>query len=259
MTKPHPLVEELTAAAERFDQMWRAEYGPFTRLAAVRRPIVRMRRIWHALITEALFRGYSLHVNQDRRNRYDMGRLVVQIGPDAYDIDLRGDSTTPLRLSVPDDTQRRRRSDGWADKNGGPIERRLGEVFTTIELRAERAIEQRAAQERRDAERHQEWKSAMREATRRYEEDQRREVIGRRVADVEYTDDVRAYARALVVRAAEVGPPRDDSVRAWAEWAREHADSIDPRRLKAGMPTIPEPQPEQLKPYLRGFSPYGPY
>ena len=174
VTKPHPLVEELTAAVERIDQMWREQYGPFTRLAALRRPIVRMRRIWQGLITEALFRGYTVYIERDRSDRHDSGRLAVQIGLDVYDIVLRGDSTTPLCLWVPDDTQRRRRGDTWTDKGGGPIEQRLGEVFTTIERRAERAIEQRAEQERRDAERRRQWKSVMAEATTRYEEDQRR-------------------------------------------------------------------------------------
>jgi hypothetical protein len=58
-------------------------------------------------------------------------------------------------------------------------------VFTTIERRAERAIEQRAEQERRDAERRWQWKSVMAEATKRYEEDQRREAIAGRIADAE--------------------------------------------------------------------------
>ena len=83
-------------------------------------------------------------------------------------------------------------------------------------------------------------------------------MIAGRIADAGYADDVRAYAHALLVRAAELDSPRGGAL-AWAAWARKYADGIDPRRLQAGMPTIPAPQPDQLKPYLRGFSPDGPY
>ena len=257
--KPHPLVEELTAAVERPDQLWRAKYGPYTSLAARRRPIVRMRRIWQALVTEAAFREYSVRVEQERRSYYDTGWLAVEIGQDSYRIGLDADSTRPLQLRLPDDTQRRRHDDTWADADGTSIEARLGEVFTKIEQRAELAIARRAEEERRAVERRRSWEVAMADAKRRFAEDHRRQVIAQRLADVEYADDIRAYGRALRKRAADLPTERAAGVRLWADWAERHADRIDPREAKAGMPMPVDPGPEQLKPYLRGLSPYGPY
>jgi phosphatidylserine/phosphatidylglycerophosphate/cardiolipin synthase-like enzyme len=36
---------------------------------------------------------------------------------------------------------------------------------------------------------------------------------------------------------------------AWARWAAQYADSIDVRQTGDGMPAIPDPKPEELKPY----------
>jgi hypothetical protein len=68
VTNPHPIVEELTAAVEYPDKLWRQKYGPCNSLVARRRPIVRMRRIWQAVVAEAMFRGYSVHVDHNRRD-----------------------------------------------------------------------------------------------------------------------------------------------------------------------------------------------
>jgi hypothetical protein len=37
----------------------------------------RIRRIWQAIIDEALFRGYSVDFRYSRRDTYDRGQLVV--------------------------------------------------------------------------------------------------------------------------------------------------------------------------------------
>jgi hypothetical protein len=83
-------------------------------LAARRRPIVRMRRIWQAVVAEALLRGYSVRVNHNRRNHYDHGTLVVKIGPDDFPISLNGNSAMPMRLSILGERSSwRRRDDTW--------------------------------------------------------------------------------------------------------------------------------------------------
>jgi hypothetical protein len=45
---------------------------------------------------------------------------------------------------------------------------------------------------------------------------------------------------------------------AWADWIDAYADTIDSRRHLTGMPAVPEPDPDELRAYLHGFSPYGP-
>jgi hypothetical protein len=51
-------------------------------------------------------------------------------------------------------------------------------------------------------------------------------------------------------------PDRRD-VLAWSGWANARAEAMDPMRHPAGMPKLPEPKADDLRPYLRGMSPYG--
>lgn len=44
----------------------------------------------------------------------------------------------------------------------------------------------------------------------------------------------------------------------WLDWAREYRQSINPLAKPLAMPSVPKPKPDELKPYLRGWSPYGP-
>jgi hypothetical protein len=63
---------------------------------------------------------------------------------------------------------------------------------------------------------------------------------------------IRDYCRAL-----EESHGEDLAVVALIEWIREHAQRVD----DSGPPAIPGPleaSSEQLKPFLGGFSPYGP-
>lgn len=48
------------------------------------------------------------------------------------------------------------------------------------------------------------------------------------------------------------------SSRQWLEWATSYRDRIDPLRKKLQMPVIPNPDAEALKPYLDGWSYWGP-
>ncbi|WP_328967491.1 hypothetical protein [Streptomyces sp. NBC_00239] len=52
--------------------------------------------------------------------------------------------------------------------------------------------------------------------------------------------------------------PEADSTRQWLEWARAYARSLDPLRELPGMSAPREPDPEELKLYLNGWSPRGP-
>jgi hypothetical protein len=71
-----------------------------------------------------------------------------------------------------------------------------------------------------------------------------------------------AYCMALERRIGELDGAVDesalDSARRWLEWARGYVRSIDPLSRLPKMPNTWEPTPEELKPYLKGWSSYGP-
>jgi hypothetical protein len=242
-----PLVQELLQALERQE---RRLYGYHYQIMARKKPVVRMRRLWQAIINEARFRGYAVHVSQNHRDAYDAGSLVVRIGPGECKIHLYGDTVTPLRLRMSTDPpQRRGRGDVWADADGVSVEQRLGEVFTRIEQLAEQQIEQREAQRRRDERQRQARLAAETRARQAFAEDHRRQVIAQRIDEVRYADDVRAYGQRLRAAVGRAPEGRRDAVRAWALWAEQYAKSIDPRCTLAGAPVVPHPDWSQLRSY----------
>jgi hypothetical protein len=253
--KPHPLVVELVEAAERPERLFaeRWEKPPPPRTA----PVVRMTRIWQAILDEALFRGYDVRVDLDRYSAYDRGHLVVILRPDEYPISLTAINRGTLSLSLPSEN-RRRRGDVWTDEPDRRIETCLGELFTRMEQRADTAIGQRSVEQQRADERRRAWEAAMKTAKRQFTEDHRRQTVVDRIADVAFSDQARAYSRALQARAAELKPAKRSKVVAWADWIAAYADTIDPRRHLTGMPPVPDADPDELRAYLHGFSPYGP-
>jgi hypothetical protein len=53
-------------------------------------------------------------------------------------------------------------------------------------------------------------------------------------------------------------PDRREASVQWIAWARQYAERIDPLNQTLAMPAPPRPTPEALRPYLHGWSPYGP-
>jgi len=249
-----PRGEELIRALQRQDQRL---YGVRYQFMARKKPIVRMRRLWQAIINEARYRGYEVYVRQEHRDPYDAGSLIVRIGRDDCKIKVYGDTVTPLSLRIETDPpQRRRRDDVWTDTDGVSVEQCLGDVFTRIEEHAEQQIEHRAAVERRAEQQQQARRAAEAEARREFAEDHRRRVIAQRINDTRYADDVRAYSRALRDRVERAPEDRREDVLAWAAWAEQYADSIDPRCTLAATPATPEPDRADLRPYLGAYAHY---
>ncbi|MBO3738125.1 hypothetical protein [Actinoplanes flavus] len=250
VANPHPIAEELVQSLDRLDRFlygadfsWRAPRPGY--------PLVKMRRIWQALIKEAAFRGYTVRFSLDHRDRYDRGQLVIEIGRDEFPIVLYGDRKHTLTLTIKQRHPNRRRGyDSWAEAPDRPLHTRLGEVFTHIERWADLLIQQREKerQRERDARRRREQIEAA--ARSRYVEEDRRTVLARRIAEADFADDARAYSAALAAAADRLPLPRADDVRAWAHWVGEHADRIDPRRKLKGMPAEPNPSRDDLKPFL---------
>jgi hypothetical protein len=249
VTHPHHLVEELVEGLHAPDKMiYGRDYS--WRVPTRQYPLAKMRRIWQAIVTEAEFRGYSVRFERESRS-YDQGTLVLSIGPDAFPIALYGKRGEPLTLRITQQHPRRRRGyDSWTDSPDDPLHTKLGEIFTHIERWADLLIQQREAQHQQELQAHRRREQAEAKARRRFAEDHRRTVIARRLEEVQFAEDARAYSGALLAAADQVEEPRAEQVRAWARWAGEHAERVDPRRTPKGMPKTPKPTRDELRPYL---------
>ncbi|MFE9970252.1 hypothetical protein ACFYRD_05690 [Streptomyces hirsutus] len=68
----------------------------------------------------------------------------------------------------------------------------------------------------------------------------------------EYVSALRLHTESL-----PTGPARDEA-EAWIAWAESHVQRLNPLNGSPLLPEIPEPRAEDLKPFMRGWSPYGP-
>lgn len=164
-----------------------------------------------------------------------------------------------LKLELPDERGRYRgRQRRWADRQRWRLDDKLGEIIDAI---LDRAADHEAQEREAEAEaidRQRRWEQAMETARVHYVEDVRRSALRDEVARWREANEVRRYCDAL----AEVATSADDDwaakLRKWITWARGYADDVDPLRGDPALPDPPEPGPEDLRPYLDGWSPYGP-
>jgi hypothetical protein len=68
----------------------------------------------------------------------------------------------------------------------------------------------------------------------------------------EYVSALRLHAQGLTT-----GPARDEA-EIWIAWAESHVQRLNPFNGSPLLPAIPELRPEDLKPFMHGWSPYGP-
>lgn len=170
-----------------------------------------------------------------RFDRWDVGRI------EPYD---KG-ATGQLNLEI---LSWGSRQQAWGDRRRWRLEDRLAQALRELEMLAQEAEERRLAREREVQERRRQWELAMADAKRQALDAHRLEVLRRRVAAWEEGDCIRAYCAELEHR---YGAQADD----WIGYALRQADRL--QRVPS-MPSDPALGPEDLKPYLGPWSPYGP-
>lgn len=141
----------------------------------------------------------------------------------------------------------------WSDRRSAPVDELLPELLREVELRAIEQAEKERQAEIAARERERRWEAAMVTARERYDAHHRAEALRSQAARWHEASQLRAYCDAAENRY------RDNAdVVAWVEWAREYIERLDPLRVPPTAPTFPRPKPEDLRPFLDGFSPYGP-
>jgi hypothetical protein len=147
------------------------------------------------------------------------------------------------------------RQKSWGDRTRWRLEDRLANLLYELEVQSAEAEERRLARERKEAERQRQWETAMELANRQLVEDHRLERLRNRVRDWQEAEAIRAYCDAVETRHGPEAIAADPEAGEWLTLARDHADRV---QQLPGMPADPEITHDGLKPYLNGWSPYGP-
>lgn len=256
---PHPWVVKMRTGIdvltrnEWIRNRWDREYVESWVPQVPRQKAGRVLRIWQAILVEAEARGYGI---TESGWRNDLAIALV-VEHDEHPVQIGG-SKDGLWLRL-DRASSRSKTDVWTDSPALPLERQLDQVFARLERVTQDKLDKKWRDHHEYLERRVMWRIAMREARVAFAEDFRLRVLHRRVADIRQAERIRGYATALRARASRLDEDSRQGPLAWAAWALDYADRIDANGRGAGMPDVPEPQLDQLKPFLDGWSPHGPH
>ncbi|MGD3108963.1 hypothetical protein [Streptomyces sp. YGL11-2] len=270
LRSPHPVVAAL-----------RDDGGRLVMPAELRR---RALRVFQGLAAEAVRQGHRVEErpvpDRYRSRGYSYngrymppsysrreGELDLVVDGFTYTVTIKQESpqaadperSEKLMLELGYSRSARRRQ--WADRKRWTLEDVLGAVLQEVESRAVEDAQRKVDEERAKEERKARWQEAMAAAKQRAVQDQLARALSEQAAQWREVAALREYCEALerrIVEAEGSEKPEAVSAREWLTWARSHVESIDPLVRLPAMPTPHEPKPEDLKPYLTGWSPHGP-
>ncbi|MFG2879380.1 hypothetical protein ACGFYU_30980 [Streptomyces sp. NPDC048337] len=210
--------------------------------------------------------GYGGAYVPSRPSRRE-GELDLVVGDFTYMVTIKQefplsenpDRAQSLMIELP--YSRSGRQGKWADRKGWRLEDLLGAVLREVEVRSKEDAQRRIDEERAEADRKVRWQAAMDSAREEAIQAQLVTVLREQAKDWQQARALSQYCDALEHRLAASGgsaTPEAVSSRQWLEWARAYVRSLDPLRELPGMPSPRIPEPEELKPYLKGWSPRGP-
>ncbi|GAB3922063.1 hypothetical protein GCM10029976_009990 [Kribbella albertanoniae] len=232
-------------------------------------------RIFQALAAEMTRRGHSVQAQSVSehhvRSGYDWngrrleptyarreGQIAIVIGNNTYAIEIRQESpnsadaekTRRLLIELSGYHSNGRRHH-WADRKRALAEEWLADICDELETRSGEDDLRRIEEAREKAERRRTWEAAIDRARRMATHAHRAAVLTAQAERWQQATAIREYCDALEQLASSTSAE-------WISWARAHASALDPLSNPPGMPEEPELKPEDLKPYLGRWSPYGP-
>lgn len=139
------------------------------------------------------------------------------------------------------------------------VEAKLPRVFRAIEIHRLYAELREQERQREAADRPRRWEAAMAEARRRYDEQARWDEFQRRSRDWHAITRHREFLAAVRQAVGSYRVSQRDELVAHLEFAERSLDDSDPiKHLELLLPEVPDPRPDDLKPFLGGLSPHGP-
>ncbi|WP_406349639.1 hypothetical protein OHB10_32385 [Streptomyces sp. NBC_01597] len=153
-----------------------------------------------------------------------------------------------------------KRQHHWGDRKRSKLEDVLWIVLRELETRAveerQRQLDEKYAREERRIR----WEAAMAAAKDKAAQARFGTILREQARQWQEAHALRQYCDALERRLNVAAEENGDvkSARAWLRWARDYAETLDPLTELPTMPSGLAFEPEELKPHLNGWSPYGP-
>lgn len=241
----HPLVAKLLAHDEERRQeysKWGSSYAPKYDCGSERRRLLIINTLFLAAARLGCRPSMSTSkYGQDAGSERNIG---ITIGESHVHFTVepvkskKEQKKEPLRLAFGMARDRADNSQSWEDGEKGRLEEQLSEILVNMMVTAETSYRNGLAMQRewiieRKAEAAAELVRRKQEAERKARElaeELARERIARLLAQAKAltrADQIRTYVDAVRLRIAEDAITRDD-FEAWAAWARQEADRIDP-------------------------------
>lgn len=149
--------------------------------------------------------------------------------------------------------------DHYRDAKTVKVEDKLSEMFRSFEIHGLRADWQEQQRERQKAERRRGWEAAMASAKEQYFEHARWEHFTERSRAWAAINQHRGFLHAAKEAAESNSTENHDAIWQYLDHAERTLDALDPiRQLSSLVPEVPEPNPDDLKPFLGSWSPHDP-
>ncbi|MFK0042421.1 hypothetical protein ACIQTW_21505 [Paenarthrobacter sp. NPDC090517] len=146
----------------------------------------------------------------------------------------------------------------YRDTKSGTVEDKLPDLIRSLEIYQLRTASKEQKRQREKEERHHRWETAMASAKEQYSEHVRWEHFKENSRTWAAIKQHRSFLDAARVAAESYTGGDSDAILQQLDQAGQTLDTIDPLRdLSLILPKVPEPTPEDLKPFLGSWSPYG--
>lgn len=167
--------------------------------------------------------------------------------------------TGNLRITLENGYSRDERPTEFRDTKTTTLEERLPAVLRELEIRALEDDHRRHQEQRQADMKRQRWERAKEQARHDFREADRADLLTRQLQSWRLAKELDSYLsemRAIVL--AMTSEEERAAAQDWLSWISQHRQSIDPLQQPLRMPPEPKPTAEDLRPFLRGWSPYGP-
>lgn len=253
-------------------------------------------RILQALAAEAVQRGHTVKAPKQQKNQYTGapvrslkdGQLRLLVNEFTYCLRIREQSvkggerpdygprwqrlpawqrarqtefrpTGELRITIDSGYGRDGRQAEFHDTKRASLEDRLPDILHELEVRAAEDNHRRQEAQRQAADKRRRWEQAMEQARHAFRENQLAEVLRAQAANWRLGQGLDEYLLAMETKIAVIASKQaQDAAMEWLNWARGYRQNIDPLMKPLAVPATRKPSPEDLKPFLEGWSPYTP-
>ncbi|MGW8951526.1 hypothetical protein [Streptomyces sp. NPDC055709] len=195
------------------------------------------------------------------------GALEIVINGFTYTVTVKkefpqsADPDRSQQLALDIGYSRSKRRHQWGDRKRSKLEDVLGLALRELETRAVEDRQQQLDEKQAKEERRIRWEAAMASAKEKAAQAHFGTILREQAKQWQEAHKLRQYCDALERRlngAEREGDLNVESVGAWLRWARDYAETLDPLTELPTMPSGLVFEPDDLKPYLNGWSPYGP-